>query len=107
MVLREVIRYPIMDIWTHMNPHHEPGGLYPTQLTNPEYSWEVNKKLEAALELGLVNNRIRFDMSWYKNRLFQSTGRVSTSINYWFYFGTGKFSGYRAKYRMGVWPYYP
>src|SRR5690606_35542584 len=23
-----------------------PGGLYPTQLSNPNFSWEINKKLE-------------------------------------------------------------
>src|SRR5699024_453979 len=28
------------------------GGLYPTQLFNPDYSWEINKKLEASLQLG-------------------------------------------------------
>src|SRR5690606_4767737 len=26
-----------------------PNGLYPTQLTNPNYSWEENKKLETAI----------------------------------------------------------
>ena len=57
--------YGFMDTY---EPTPGPGGLYPTQLTNPEYSWEVNKKLEAALELGLIDNRIQFDLSWYRNR---------------------------------------
>ena len=45
-----------------------PGGLYPTQLTNPDYSWESNKKLEAAVELGFFKDMINFGVSWYRNR---------------------------------------
>lgn len=45
-----------------------PGGLYPSQLSNPDYSWEVNKKLEAAVELGFFKDRINLGLSWYRNR---------------------------------------
>ena len=45
-----------------------PGGLYPTQLTNPNYSWEENKKLEGAVELGFLKDRLNFGISWYRNR---------------------------------------
>jgi len=45
-----------------------PGGLYATQLTNPDYSWEVNKKLEAAVKVGLLDNRLQTEVSWYRNR---------------------------------------
>jgi TonB-linked SusC/RagA family outer membrane protein len=45
-----------------------PSGLYPTQLANPNYSWEVNKKLEAAINLGFLKDRINFGLSWYRNR---------------------------------------
>ncbi len=45
-----------------------PGGLYPTQLFNPDYSWEVNKKLEVALELGILEERVHLGTSWYRNR---------------------------------------
>ncbi|MEH6659916.1 SusC/RagA family TonB-linked outer membrane protein [Leeuwenhoekiella marinoflava] len=44
------------------------GGLYPTQLTNPIYSWELNRKLELALELGFLNDQLRLNTSWYRNR---------------------------------------
>ncbi len=44
------------------------GGLQLTRLVNKDYSWETNKKLEAALEMGIVNNRINFSVSWYQNR---------------------------------------
>jgi TonB-linked SusC/RagA family outer membrane protein len=45
-----------------------PGGLYPTRLTNPVFSWESNKKLEAAIELGFFDNVLSMDFSWYRNR---------------------------------------
>ncbi|PZD76446.1 SusC/RagA family TonB-linked outer membrane protein [Mesonia sp. K7] len=57
--------YGYMDTF---EPTPGPGGLYPVQLTNPNYSWEVNKKLEAALELGLIDNRINLEINWYRNR---------------------------------------
>ncbi|WP_093406025.1 SusC/RagA family TonB-linked outer membrane protein [Salegentibacter flavus] len=45
-----------------------PGGLYPTQLTNPSFTWETNKKIEGALELGFLKDRINLNLSWYRNR---------------------------------------
>ncbi|WP_461532633.1 SusC/RagA family TonB-linked outer membrane protein [Sinomicrobium sp.] len=45
-----------------------PGGLYPTQLYNDNFAWEKNKKLEAALELGFLQDRIQLGLSWYRNR---------------------------------------
>ena len=45
-----------------------PGGLYPTQLTNPDYSWESNRKLELALDLGFFKDRLQVNTSWYRNR---------------------------------------
>ena len=43
-------------------------GLQPTRLLNKDYAWEINKKLEGAIELGLINNRILLDVSYYRNR---------------------------------------
>ena len=45
-----------------------PGGLYPTALANPQYSWEVNKKGEIALQLGFLKDRISLGASAYRNR---------------------------------------
>ncbi len=45
-----------------------PGGLYPTQLTNPNFSWEINKKFETGMQLGFIKDRINLNVSWYRNR---------------------------------------
>ena len=43
------------------------SGLQPTRLFNPNFGWEINKKLETALEVGLFNDRIFMSAGWYQN----------------------------------------
>ena len=43
-------------------------GLYPSRLYNPAYSWEKTKKLETALELGFLKDRIMLTAAFYRNR---------------------------------------
>ncbi len=57
-----------------------PGGLYPVALANPDYSWEVNKKLELATELGFFYDRVNLGFSWYRNR--SSNQLVGYSLPY-------------------------
>ncbi|WP_417873617.1 SusC/RagA family TonB-linked outer membrane protein [Xanthomarina gelatinilytica] len=42
--------------------------LQPTRLFNPSYGWETNRKLEAALELGFLENRLLINAAYYRNR---------------------------------------
>lgn len=44
------------------------GGLIPSRLANPSYSWETNLKFEVALELGLFKDRVRLSSSWFRNQ---------------------------------------
>ena len=44
------------------------NGLQPTRLYNPNFGWETNKKVEAALETGFFRDRISLTASWYQNR---------------------------------------
>ncbi|MCF6132736.1 SusC/RagA family TonB-linked outer membrane protein [Flavobacterium wongokense] len=43
-------------------------GLTPIRLFNPNFSWESNKKLEAAIEAGFLNDRVFITASFYSNR---------------------------------------
>lgn len=43
-------------------------GLEPSRLFNADFGWETNKKLEAALELGFLKDRIFTTVAWYQNR---------------------------------------
>lgn len=42
-------------------------ALTASNIQNPDYRWEINKKLEAALELGFLNDRIFLSASLYRN----------------------------------------
>ncbi len=43
-------------------------GLIPSRLPNDNFSWETTKKLELAIELGFINDRLLFSASWYLHR---------------------------------------
>ncbi len=61
--------YGYLNTYT-INPstYQNTNGLEPSRLFNPDFSWEVNKKFEIALELGLFNDRIFITSSYYSNR---------------------------------------
>src|SRR5690606_21431733 len=40
----------------------------PLRHYNPDFSWETNKKLEVAVELELLDRRLSFSTSYYRNR---------------------------------------
>lgn len=43
-------------------------GLQPARLFNPDFGWETNRKFEAAIEAGFLNDRIFLTLGWYNNR---------------------------------------
>ncbi|SDH36666.1 TonB-linked outer membrane protein, SusC/RagA family [Pedobacter terrae] len=43
-------------------------GLFPKNLFNSDYQWEENKKFEAALELGFLNDAVMLTVNYYRNR---------------------------------------
>lgn len=43
-------------------------GLQPSRLYNPDFGWETNKKIEAAVELGFLQDKIFLTAAWYQNR---------------------------------------
>lgn len=61
--------YKYLDTWTaSINTYQGVGSLTPTALYNPDYAWEVNKKLEIGIELGLLKDRVFFSASYFRNR---------------------------------------
>ncbi|RDI11245.1 SusC/RagA family TonB-linked outer membrane protein [Flavobacterium sp. AG291] len=50
------------------NSYNGIPGLQPVRLFNPDFSWETNKKLEAAIEIGLFQDRVFVSSAWYRNR---------------------------------------
>ena len=65
-------------------------SLVPSRAANLDYGWETTAKLEFGLELGVIDNRIQVNTSWYSNRttdqligkpLPGTTGFSSTQFN--------------------------
>ncbi len=60
--------YQFLDTYSTGGIYQGIIGLSPSRLFNPNFQWEVNKKLEAALEIGLFKDRIFFTGSYYRHR---------------------------------------
>lgn len=43
-------------------------GIAPSRLFNPDFGWETNNKLEAAIDLGFINDRITLTVAYFKNK---------------------------------------
>jgi len=44
------------------------SGFQPGRLFNPDYAWEINKKLEIAVDLGFFKDKMLLSTSFYRNR---------------------------------------
>lgn len=78
--------YQFIDTWTNTTTTYGGSvGLFPTRLFNPNYSWELNRKIETAAELGFFQDRILFSASFFYNRcgnqLIPYTLPIQTGFN--------------------------
>ncbi|WP_158963474.1 SusC/RagA family TonB-linked outer membrane protein [Myroides fluvii] len=61
--------YAYLDSYTVFPPQYNgETGLYPTALYNANYKWEKTTKLETAVELSFLQNRINTSLAYYNNR---------------------------------------
>ncbi|MFH6936060.1 SusC/RagA family TonB-linked outer membrane protein [Flavobacterium sp. FlaQc-30] len=83
--------YQFLDTYTSSgSAYNGVVGMDPTRLFNPNFSWEINRKLEIALETGFFHDRLFFTAAGYRNRssnqlvgipLPATTGFSSVSAN--------------------------
>ena len=61
--------YQYLTRWgqTGVVPYLGVSSYIPTQHANPDYQWEVNKKLEVAVDLSFLKDRINFELAWYRH----------------------------------------
>jgi TonB-dependent starch-binding outer membrane protein SusC len=65
----QITDYQYLSTYSPTSPTYQGlSGLSPTRLTNPYFAWEVVKKLEGAIELGFLKDRILFTGSYYRDR---------------------------------------
>ncbi|SHL80614.1 TonB-linked outer membrane protein, SusC/RagA family [Chryseobacterium polytrichastri] len=61
--------YQFLDSWQAGSQTYQgTGTLRPSALANPNYTWEENKKLEGAIDLGFFRDRFLFSANYYRNR---------------------------------------
>lgn len=61
--------YQFLDTYASSgNNYQGVTGLQPNRLYNPAFGWETNKKLEMALELGFLKDRLFLTAAYYRNR---------------------------------------
>ncbi len=53
---------------TNVNPFQGTRPYEPYNLYNPDYSWSVKKTWNIALDLGVFDNRITVNTTWYQSR---------------------------------------
>lgn len=49
-------------------PYGNQSGLGPIQAPNPDFQWQVNKKVEVAINLGFLKDRVNFQLAYYRDR---------------------------------------
>lgn len=61
--------YKFIDTWTtSSNTFQGSSVINPSSLFNKDYSWEVNKKTEVAIDLGFFKDKLFINAAWFKNR---------------------------------------
>ncbi len=64
-----IANYQYFDLYsTTYSPYGGTQGLYPINLSNPDLAWELTRKLEGGVELGVLKDRITIQASFYRNR---------------------------------------
>ncbi|THU38394.1 SusC/RagA family TonB-linked outer membrane protein [Niastella caeni] len=61
--------YSYLSTYTILGSTYGPeAAATPSRISNHNYQWEVTRKLETALELGLFNDRLLINAAWFRNR---------------------------------------
>jgi TonB-linked SusC/RagA family outer membrane protein len=65
----QIGNYKFLDTWTSSSGTYQNiPGLSPTALFNPNLAWESVKKIETAIELGFLKDRILMTVAYFRNR---------------------------------------
>lgn len=73
----EIGNFPHLGLFTGDAGYAGNAGQRPSQLSNPDLSWETTTQLDAGLDFGILNNRITGEIDYYEK---QTTGLL-LSVN--------------------------
>ena len=64
----QIADYQYLSTYIATSNNYQVPGIRPSRLANANYNWETNKKIEVALEVNMLNDRLSFTVSYYRNR---------------------------------------
>jgi TonB-linked SusC/RagA family outer membrane protein len=64
----QITNYIHLPLLSATQPYQGQTALFQANLPNSAVKWETNRKLEAAIELGFLNDRIMLITNYYRNR---------------------------------------
>lgn len=64
----QISDYQYLQLYNSSTPYQGIPTLITTRISNPNYGWETNKKLEMALELGFFKDKITMQTAYFHNR---------------------------------------
>lgn len=64
----QISDYGFIQLFNIIGNYQGKSTLITSRIANPDYAWERNKKLEMALQLGFLSNRINLEVAYYRNR---------------------------------------
>jgi TonB-linked SusC/RagA family outer membrane protein len=82
----QILNYGYLELWnTSFNYQGNSTVIPSTSGPNADFAWETNRKLEAAIQLGLFKDRLNLEISYYRNRssnqLLSKSLPLSTGLN--------------------------
>jgi TonB-linked SusC/RagA family outer membrane protein len=65
----QIGNYQFLSTYSIYSPSYQGNpGLFPTLLSNPNFGWERDKKLEGGIDLGFLKDQINLSVNYYRNR---------------------------------------
>ncbi len=86
--------YKYLDLWRSSSmPYDGTSTLVPAGLYNRNYQWEINKKFEAAIDMGFLKDRILVSVAYFRNKSDNQLIGYSLPIQTGFFTITRNFPG--------------
>jgi TonB-linked SusC/RagA family outer membrane protein len=63
----QIADYQYLASYGTSNVYDNIASLVPNRVANPAYSWETTHKMEAAIEIGLLTDRLFLTSAWYRH----------------------------------------
>lgn len=60
--------YGYLNLYSNTNNYGNTISIIPSQIENPNFGWEINRKFELAIELGIAHDRLLLTAAWFRNR---------------------------------------